>query len=292
MILIQILVLKVNCLLHHLLGMRCNKKFETFDAAMYHFKVKHTNFLPQMVTKDVSEPVKKKPLVVFQAEISNEKGASPIVSTSSTASTVVSTLSNPDVVSTSLAERVNLQPENRSTEQCSKFFTEKAADNECEFCGKKLLGPAKPLQNHKNLCKLKNDCNELKRMLKARQNVNIEQMKECHKLRIENVRLNKELVKVKDDLGAENNQNFHYEMLNQELVSQNEKLVKELERMKSILDEYDYVRGNSNGVGTSNPLEEGNIVPITIEPVEEEIPEIFDISLSHVNDEHCYASSR
>ena len=83
-----------------------------------------------------------------------------------------------------------------------------------------------------------------------------------------------------------------YEMLNQELVSQNEKLVKELERMKSILDEYDYVRENSNGVGTSNPLEQRNIVPITIEPVEEEIPEIFDISLSHVNDEHCYASSR
>ena len=54
------------------LGMRCNKKFETFDAAMYHFKVKHTNFLPQLVTKDVSEPEKKKPLVVFQAEISNE----------------------------------------------------------------------------------------------------------------------------------------------------------------------------------------------------------------------------
>ena len=45
--------------LHHSLGMRCNKKFETFDAAMYHFKVKHTNFLPQLVTKDVSEPVIK-----------------------------------------------------------------------------------------------------------------------------------------------------------------------------------------------------------------------------------------
>merc|ERR1712043_57187 len=97
-----------------------------------------------------------------------------------------------------------------------------------------------------------------------------------------------ELVKIKDDLGTENNQNFHYEMLNQELVAQNEKLAKEMERMSAILAEY--ARGNTD---VSDSLEQENIVHITIEPVEDDkIPENLDISSSHyVNEEHCYARS-